>query len=103
MKDRKKNQVEEIALTRIERLFSLANAEYSKNPANSHRWIRLALSIATRNRVRIPLHLKQSYCKKCHSFLKEGKNKTTTNKNGFDTITCKECKAVFKRKTGETK
>jgi len=93
-----KNIVEQIAAERIERLFSLANEEFGKNPVHSHAWIQLAFRIATRNRVRIPKQFKQAYCKKCHSFLVEGKNKKTTKKNGIAEIHCGECDSRFKRK-----
>ena len=100
-KQRSKSIIEEIALDRIERLFELAKAEFPKNPQYSHAWIQLAFAIATRNRVRIPEKYKQSYCKKCHSLLVEGKTKATILKNGLAEITCKQCHAKFKRKKSD--
>ncbi len=98
MKHNEKNTIETIALARIERIFELAKKEFDTNPRYSHAWVRLALRIGTRNRVRIPEEFKHSYCKKCHSFLAEGKNKHTKSENGFAEIHCQKCGHRFKRK-----
>ena len=98
MRPAKQNLVQEIALARIERLFGLAADEFSKNTDHSHEWTKLAFRIATRNRVRIPDEFKQSYCKRCHHFLVEGKNKRSTPNGNWVAIECAECGHKFKRK-----
>lgn len=98
MKTNSKKIVEQIALERIYRLFELAEEEFEKHPERSNRYTQLALKIGSRNRVRIPVELKQSYCKKCHSFLKKGKNCAITEKENWVEIQCQNCSAEFKRK-----
>ncbi|MBS3061254.1 MAG: ribonuclease P [Candidatus Diapherotrites archaeon] len=97
-KPKTKNFVEQLATERIERLFQLASEEFSYNPHYSHEWTKLALRIGTRNRVRMPDQLKTAYCKKCRSFLVEGKNKATTVQKNWIMIECQECHQRFKRK-----
>lgn len=94
-----KNFVEKIALERIYRLFELAEEELEVHPERSKRYIELARKISTRNRARIPQELKTKFCKKCNSFLKEGKN-CKIEKNKFWTVKCLACK--FERKIRPT-
>lgn len=98
MKKNPKNQIEQIALERIYRLFFLANEWFEKHPARSNRCVELALKIGSRNRVRVPIELKTSYCKKCKRFLKDKRNANVTQTKAWIEITCLECNARFKRR-----
>ncbi len=95
------NAVEALALERIYRLFELAEQEFLTQPKRSHHYVQLALKIGMRNRCRIPSELKTSYCKKCHSFLKDKINRDIIDRGGFVEIHCHECNNRFKRKKAE--
>ncbi len=87
---RKKRIIKRIALERIYRLFELAEHNFETKEF-SKRYIQLALRIAKRYNVRLPLELKLKFCKNCHSILKIGKNaKLRISKTMFK-LTCLEC------------
>ncbi|MCR4335918.1 MAG: ribonuclease P [archaeon] len=92
----KHTKMQQIGLERIYRLFELAEQEM-KNPKRSKRYIKLAIEIGKKTRVRFPSELKEKFCKKCNSFL----NKTNSETKKTETmkiIKCKDC--GFERKTG---
>lgn len=91
MKARQKEFVKKIALERIWRLMELAEKEFSKKPERSQRYIDLMNKVAQKNRVRIPRELKLKFCRKCHAFLKKGKNVSLEKKPPFLILTCQEC------------
>ena len=102
MNTKPKTAAEELARERIYRLFELADDEFLRQPETSNRYVELAIKIGTRNRCRIPVELKTSYCKKCHCFLKNEKNCTIAKKANWVEIHCQNCDFDFKRKkTGE--
>ena len=86
-----------IALERIYRLFELAEKAFSEKPERSRRYVELARKVGTRNRATIPAELKKQFCKKCGTFLKQGKNAQWTEKGSIIEITCKECGFSFKK------
>lgn len=98
MNTKPKTAVEQLSRERIYRLFELAEEEFEKHPERSNRYVQLALKIGTRNRCRIPAELKTQYCKKCHCFLKKGKNCAIIEKENWVEIHCQNCNAEFKRK-----
>ncbi len=87
-----------IALERIYRLFELANEEFEEHPDRSKRYVELAIKISERNRSKIPRELKKLFCKKCHSFLKQGKNSKIRVTKNYLNVSCIEC--GFSRKIG---
>ena len=93
----KKNKFEKIALERIYRLFELAEQNFGQHPERSKRYVDLARKIGTRTNTRIPQELKKSFCKKCSSFLVDGKNAKLQTSGTFLVTRCLEC--GFERKT----
>lgn len=92
----KREIVQGIATERIYRLFELAEAEFRKRPERSNRYVELALRIGKRCNVSVPQELKRNYCKKCHSFLKEGTNAKIRVSGSILKITCNECNSTKK-------
>ncbi len=95
-----KSWKKEIALERIERLFSLAYLELKEgNEERSNRYIELARKIGMRYRLKIPKHLKMWMCKKCHSFLLPGKTARIRlrSKRRYITTTCLKCNHHMRR------
>lgn len=82
---------QKIAVERIYRLFELAGSEFAKHPERSKRYVEIAKSLCTRNKVKIPQELRASFCKKCGSFLKEGFNSSVEKKGSLVILSCKEC------------
>jgi ribonuclease P protein subunit RPR2 len=89
---------QEMGAERIERLFSLAEKEFSIHPERSHRYVFLARKIAMRYNIRIPPELRRSYCKKCYKYLKPSINcRVRTNASQRAVIvTCLECGHVMR-------
>ncbi len=93
-----KNKRKEIALERIYRLFEIAEQEFEKHPERSKRYVELARKIGTRNKAVIPSELKKQFCKKCGTFLVNGKNAEWKQKGTLVEIICLECEYKFKKK-----
>ncbi len=91
MKKKNKNLIKEIALERMYRLMDLAIEEWKKHSERSLDYLKLMKKIGSRNKVRIPIELKELYCKKCMSLLLEGKDKEIRVKNKKILIKCKKC------------
>ncbi|MCX6815120.1 MAG: ribonuclease P [Candidatus Aenigmarchaeota archaeon] len=87
-----------IGRERIERLFSLAEKEFAKNPSRSHRYVSLARKIAMRYNIRLPPGLKRFYCKKCYKYLRPSINcrVRTSARQRAVIITCLECGHVMR-------
>lgn len=71
---RGKGKARDIARQRIERLLTIADEIYPKEPDLGIKYGQLARSIALRSRVRIPEKWKWRYCKNCGAFLYPGVN-----------------------------
>jgi ribonuclease P protein subunit RPR2 len=93
----KKDVMGQIARERICRLFELAGKEFSEHPERSDRYVQLALKIGKRCNESVPWELKKNYCKKCKSYLKEGRNSKIRIEGSILKITCNKC--GFTRKT----
>lgn len=87
----KHQQAKKIGLERIHRLFELAEQELEKKPERSKRYIEIAREISKKTKAKIPKELKQKFCKKCNSYLKEGKNAEITRTEKWLIIKCKQC------------
>jgi len=94
---KKRAWIKEMALERIKRLFELAELEFDEHPERSDRYVRLAVKIGTRYRVRIPKHLKIRFCKHCYSFLVPGKNARVRLRGNYMTTTCLNCNKPMRR------
>ncbi len=68
---RRKNahQARDLAMQRMERLFSLAAEAHDSHPERSSRYVQIARQISTRTRVRMPRHLKRLFCRHCGGYL----------------------------------
>ena len=82
---------QKIALERMFRLIELAEQNQAKHPDRSKRYIELITLIGQKNRVRIPLDIKKQFCKKCHSYLKPGKNAKLRTTKTYQVLTCGDC------------
>jgi|SRR6056297_2885275 ribonuclease P protein subunit RPR2 len=91
---KKKALSREIALERINYLFSEASEVYAVNPALSDRYSSLAQKIGMRYRVSLPSELKRKICKNCGSFLVPGGNCRVRLDNGNIIITCTNCSSI---------
>jgi len=89
---------QKIGMERIQRLFSLAEKEFSKNPGRSHSYVILARKIAMRYNIRLPPELRRSYCKKCYKYLKPSINSRVraSPKQKAVIITCLECGHIMR-------
>jgi ribonuclease P protein subunit RPR2 len=93
-KKKNKNLAKDLAMERIQRLFELAEAEYTSNPARSDEYVSLARKIGMRYLVRFPRELKVKFCKGCGSYLVPGGNCRIRLKGRYITITCLKCDNV---------
>lgn len=90
-KKKNKNLTKDLATERIQRLFELADVEYSSNPTRSNEYISLARKIGMRYLVRFPRELKVRFCKSCGSYLVPGGNCRIRLKGRYMTVTCLKC------------
>lgn len=86
-----KNKIKKIVLERMYRLIELANFEFPKHPERSKRYIELIRKLSQKNKVPVPKEIKQKFCKKCGSFLKQGKNSKMRLKKAYRVVSCLEC------------
>jgi len=70
----KRELMKDIARQRIEVLFREAESVFRRDPELANEYVRLALRIAKRARVRIPRECRYRVCKYCKSFLWPGVN-----------------------------
>jgi len=92
----------DLALQRMERLFSLAVAAHEQRPERSDRYVQIARQISTRTRVRMPRHLKKLFCKHCGGFLSPSSARVRL-RHGVLTTTCLRCEKQTRRPYGTKK
>jgi ribonuclease P protein subunit RPR2 len=95
---RKPKSQRQIALERIEKLFSQAEGAFGTKPELAHRYVQLARRIAMRYNLRMPKGLKGRFCKKCYKYLRPGANSTvrTSPRQKAMIIRCLECGNVMR-------
>ena len=95
---KKQKQQKELAVERIERLFSLAEINFRKNPERSHRYISLARKIAIRFNIRLKKDLKRKFCKRCYRYLVPGVNCAVRVRSSQQSIItkCLECGNIMR-------
>lgn len=86
----------DIAIERMDILFSIAKKEFSTNPERSHRYVSLARKISKKYNTKIPPKWGRSYCKTCYKFLSPGNNSSVRLVNGEVNIKCHECDCIMK-------
>ncbi len=91
MKSSAKAQAATIAEERIQELFKQAEKKFSKEPALSHRYVKLARKMAMKHRLRMPSELKKRFCKECLHYLVPGKNCRVRTQTGKIVYTCEHC------------
>ncbi|MDP2750534.1 MAG: ribonuclease P protein component 4 [Nanoarchaeota archaeon] len=106
-KERRKQKT--LAEERISGLFNLADEMIEKDKNLAKRYVQLARKISMKYKSRIPSEYKRKFCKKCGSYLKQGKNVTVRLHNSKLIYHCQECGAISrfayksKRKKAEEK
>ncbi len=96
MKQRQKEESNEIARERIEQLFSLAEKAATEGDLkHADRYIQMAWAIKLKFRVRLSSYQKRLFCKKCLKFLASGETGRYRTIKGMLEIKCLNC--------GETK
>ena len=86
----------DIAIERIDILFSIAKKEFSTNPERSHRYVSLARKISKKYNTKISPKWVRNYCKSCYKFLSSGNNSSVRLVNGEVNIKCHECGYTMK-------
>jgi ribonuclease P protein subunit RPR2 len=86
-----KQEQKEFAQQHINELFRQANLIYSKNKKLADRYIKLALDMRNKYKIKLNKKQKSNFCKKCHSFLIPGQNSIVRIKNKMILYHCKEC------------
>jgi|TARA_Y100000310_G_C20626390_1_gene786139 ribonuclease P protein subunit RPR2 len=86
------SDIKQIGKERITTLFKEAAESFKKHPERSHRYVTLALRIAAKTHVKIPLVYRRRFCKHCKSYLVSGINARVRTKEGKLIIYCQKCK-----------
>lgn len=90
----KKKSVEDLALQRMEYLFSLAKSVFKVEPNLAKRYVQIGLKVGMKARVRVPVYWRRQICRNCKSFLVPGINLRIRLRSGprpHVTYTCMEC------------
>lgn len=67
MDNRRKKVIKSSVRSSVKELIAQAQKAYSKGrKAQSARYVRMALDLIKKHRIRVPKELKNSFCKKCH-------------------------------------
>ncbi len=88
------------ARERIERLFVLADRDFSEFPERSHRNIMLARRIAMKHNIRLSPNKKRRFCSNCYKYLKPNVNCTVEKTGDTETTKCLCCGHTTKRPAG---
>jgi ribonuclease P protein subunit RPR2 len=80
-----------IARERIAMLFGQAEEFFPENPEWSNRCVKLARTIAMRQRVRIKQEFRRKYCRHCYAYLVPGVNMRVRIYRGRVIVTCLNC------------
>ncbi len=93
---RKPGWQQEIAKERIGILFRLAEHEFGRHPARSHRYAGLARKIAMRYNVKLPKEIKGRICNNCYRYLHPPKNCVirSNSRTMAMEVKCLECGSV---------
>ena len=92
MRKRQKEEANEIAKDRIERLFFLAEkAAVESDFDSADRYVEMAWKIKLKFRIRLTSYQKRLFCKKCLKFLVDGKTGRYRTEKGHLIIECKNC------------
>ena len=94
---------QKIALERMWRLIELGEMQVDTHPARAKRYMELISQLSTRFRVRIPLEIKDRFCKHCHYYWKEGITVKRRLKKGTWNSVCGVCGKLTRRKAGSQK
>jgi ribonuclease P protein subunit RPR2 len=89
---RKRQEHKQIALERIELLFSEARDMFGKNKALAKRYVALARELSMKYKVPIPSNLKRQFCKHCGNYLMPSVNVRVRTRNGKIVYYCLDCK-----------
>jgi len=90
----------DIARQRIRYLLELAKTVFSKDRELAQRYVEIALNIAKRMRVKVPLTYKMFICKRCKRLLIPGINcrvRIRQRREPHIVITCLECRHIMRR------
>ncbi|HOV52562.1 MAG TPA: ribonuclease P [Methanothrix sp.] len=93
------HKARDLAVQRMERLFSLAAKEYETHPERSNRYVQIALKISARTRVRMPRQLKSFVCKSCGCYL-SASGRRVRLREGILVTTCSSCGKQMRRPYG---
>ena len=94
---RRSKKQEEIAQTRIDKLFNLA-LDYSNqdNKEESKKVIELALSISKRYNQRLTKKQRLQICRNCNIFFNSDNSRNRLSPKGWKVITCLECDNIMR-------
>ena len=94
--ERERRKQKKIACERVAYLFNLAENIFDEDKNLAKRYVQLARKINTKYNYRIPSELKRRFCKKCGSYLKQGRNVTVRLHSSKLIYHCNECGAVMR-------
>ena len=86
-----KSNMKSGARENIEELFRQAEENFREYPQLSKRYVVLARKIGMKNRIRFTKEEKMHFCKKCSSYLMNGKNSRIRLERGNLVLTCLDC------------
>jgi len=89
-------QLRKSVLIEIGSILSNAKEVFNNRPELAHKYAKKARRITLKYKIKLPLELKRSICKNCHSFLVPGKNLRIRTRKGHIVYYCLECKMFMR-------
>jgi ribonuclease P protein subunit RPR2 len=91
-KKRRGSETKEIILSRIEKLFELADEAVLKHKFDrANRYVAIARKIAMKYQYPLPSKYKRRICKHCYSYCLAGITGRVRTRNGYITMYCNHC------------
>lgn len=94
MARRNKGAERELAVGRVRRLMTLAQAASPEDSVRADRYVGLARRIAMRYQVSLPRELRRRVCRGCDGLLVPGRSARVRVAHGRVTVTCLRCDTV---------
>lgn len=95
-RSKEKNKEKEIAKRHVSELFLEADKAFSKNPKLSDKYVKKAIEISQKFRLKMPTEYKRRFCKSCKKYLVPSLNCKVRINAGKVIYHCFSCKNIMR-------
>lgn len=91
-----KKQQKSLALDEVSNILNKAKDVFNEKPDLADKYAKKARRTALKYKIKLPLKLRRSICKNCHSYLVPGKNLRIRTHRGHIVLYCLNCKKFMR-------